>query len=104
MKDKLSARQMINVELAERAKNKKSSKVLKRHVPKEEQAGLVIPFNCECSDPDCTERLPMTLQAYEKMHSSSGQFVVAKGHSTPRVEKVTDVKDNITVVEKFALS
>jgi hypothetical protein len=104
MKHKLSARQMINIELAERAKNKKSSKVLRRHVPKEEQEDLLIPFNCECSDPDCTERLPMTLQEYETMHSSSAHFVIAKGHSTPRVEKVTDVKDNITVVEKFALS
>ena len=103
MGDELSRRQKINVELAVRAANKKSSRLLKHHIPPEEQENLKIDFICECSDPACEARISLTLKEYEKLHSDVARFVIAKGHTEPQVEKVHHETPNSTVVEKYAL-
>ena len=95
---------MINIELASRAANKRSTKVLKHHIPKAEQENIKIAFNCECSDPMCQERISLTLHEYEELHKKYAHFVIAKGHMEPQVEKVEKSKSNLTVVEKYALS
>ena len=94
---------MINVELAERAVNKKSFTLLKHHVPLTEQAGQKILFNCECSDPQCSERILLTLKDYERLHTKNAQFVIVKDHVAPAVEEIKASDDTIAVVEKFAL-
>jgi hypothetical protein len=104
MKQSLSDRQKINVELAARALNKKNAKALRNHIPEEERAGLKILFNCECADPACTERLPMTLHEYNQLHKTAGHFIVAKGHNEPTVEKLKASNDDMAVVEKYVLS
>lgn len=103
MEDKLSSRQMINNELFTRASNKKSTKILKRHVPASEQENLKILFNCECSDPICTERIPLTLKEYERLHNNRARFVVIKGHVELSVEKIKATGKNLSVVDKYAL-
>jgi hypothetical protein len=103
MSKNLNSRQMINVELAARAGNKKSRKVLKNHIPREEQQNLKIMFNCECSDPNCQERIPLTLQEYDDIHRSTAHFVIKKDHIEPSVEKVHKSSKNLAIVEKYAL-
>ncbi len=104
MKSTRSDRQKINAELAARALNKKNSKILKNHIPEEEQAELKILFNCECADPDCSERLSLTLDEYDRLHRLESRFVIAKDHLEPEIETVRASDDDIAVVEKFALS
>ena len=99
----LTSRQMINTELAARAGNKKSSKLLKQHVPASEQVDLKILFNCECSDPDCRERISLTLREYELLHNNRARFVIIKGHVEPSVEKVAATAGQLSVVDKYAL-
>ena len=103
MQKDLSPRQMINVELAARAENKRSSKLLKHHTPATEQKGLKIMFNCECSDPNCTMRIPLTLKEYEQLHSNYARFIIVKEHIEPTVETIHKSTENLAVVEKFAL-
>jgi hypothetical protein len=104
MKNNLTPKQKVNVELAARAGNKKSVKRLKQHVPAEEQKGLKIDFTCECSDPACKVRIPLTLKEYVQLHDKNARFVVAKGHIEPAIEKVTKSDQNLHVVEKYALA
>lgn len=104
MKKELSDRQKINIELAARADNKKSTKVLKNHIPHEEQESVKLDFYCECADPECKSRVPLTIGQYERLHTDKAQFVITKGHAEPDIEKVTKSGDTIAVVEKFALS
>jgi hypothetical protein len=103
MKHIQTTKQLINAELSTRSSNTKAKNVLKRHTPKREQAGLLIEFNCECSDVSCNERIPMTLNEYEEQHESNSRFVLARGHQEPRVEKIEQKKKAYTVVEKYAL-
>jgi hypothetical protein len=45
-------------------------------------------FFCECSNPDCTLLLPMTVAEYERVRADPRQFVVALGHELPEIEIV----------------
>jgi hypothetical protein len=103
MSEHHSSREMINVELAARAKNKKSLKTLKHMTPVSEQDALKIMFNCECSDPYCRDRVAMTLLEYERLHTTIARFVIKKGHLEPSVEAVQASNKTISVVDKYAL-
>lgn len=94
---------MINAELVVRSRNVQSKNVIKRHTPTEFQPNLIIDFLCECSDLTCDERVPLTLEQYEKHHDQATHFVIVKGHEEPKVEKVHKHADGIAVVEKYAL-
>jgi hypothetical protein len=103
MKKKLTHKQLINAELATRSYNKKAKNVIKQHTPQDLVPDLVLDFYCECSDIKCKSRIPLTVEQYEKIHSSPAHFVLAKGHIEPSVEKVTAATDEFTIVKKYAL-
>src|ERR1700757_1879426 len=100
MQDSLSKKQLINNELAARSVNKRVKQNVKEHTPTEEHDSLKIDFICECADLDCRERIQMTMEEYEDLHKSQASFVIVKGHQAPVVEKVTEAKQNLLVVEK----
>lgn len=60
----------------------------------------VFEFLCECSNIDCTLRLPMTLAAYEAVRADPTLFVVAPGHELPEIEVVLRRTDDYQVVRK----
>jgi hypothetical protein len=57
-------------------------------------------FFCECSNLDCTLRVPMSLAEYEDVRSDSTLFVVAPGHELPEIEEVVRRTDGYQVVRK----
>ena len=57
-------------------------------------------FLCECSDPECAERVVLTSAEYEFVRADSTRFVVAKGHAMPEIESVVDQAKEHVVVEK----
>jgi hypothetical protein len=103
MKNSSNARRMVNNELKTRSRNKRVKKILLEHTPPDAKNDLTVDFYCECSDDACNVRVPMTFEEYEKLHSSPNKFVLAKGHQSPLVEKVTETDGNTIVVEKYAL-
>jgi hypothetical protein len=62
--------------------------------------GGTFEFFCECSDVDCTLRLPMPLAAYEEVRSDPTHFVVAPKHDRPEIEQVLRRTDAYQVVRK----
>jgi hypothetical protein len=60
----------------------------------------VYEFLCECSNVDCTLRLPLTLVAYEDVRAVPTRFVVAPGHELPEIEEVLFRFDAYQVVKK----
>ncbi|HET6924297.1 MAG TPA: hypothetical protein VFH39_00515 [Candidatus Saccharimonadales bacterium] len=96
-------KQLINAELATRSFNHEAKEVIKDHNPADAVKDLVLSFHCECSDRNCEERVPLTLQQYEDIHRNRAHFVLAPGHEEPRVEKVKATSSSHTVVEKPAL-
>ena len=64
------------------------------------KASEPVPFYCECSAPNCIERIKLTLKEYEDLHKDSRHFVVLVGHEFPEVEKVLKKKSHYQLVEK----
>jgi hypothetical protein len=62
--------------------------------------GHVFEFMCECSNPDCTLMLPMTLANYEAVRSNPKAFVVAPGHDLPEIEVVIARNPDYEIVRK----
>ena len=58
-------------------------------------------FVCECSDPECAERLTAPLEEYEQVRADATHFLLRPGHSEPRVERVIHTRPGYDVVEKF---
>jgi hypothetical protein len=59
-------------------------------------------FVCECADPECAERVPVTLDQYEEIRSDGTHFLLTPGHELPEVERVVEQPHKrVVVVEKF---
>jgi hypothetical protein len=57
-------------------------------------------FVCECSDPNCTERVPATPAEYERVRAKPTTFLLAPGHGQPDIEHVVSQRGRFHVVEK----
>jgi hypothetical protein len=57
-------------------------------------------FICECSTPDCFERISLTLRQYEHIRREGVRFVVAPGHEDVEVELVVGTRGTYSIVEK----
>jgi hypothetical protein len=57
-------------------------------------------YLCECADPECREKVRLTLTEYEHVRQESRQFAVLAGHEVPEVEKVIEEHDGWLVIEK----
>ena len=62
--------------------------------------GHVYEFLCECSNADCTLRVPLSSTAYEFVRRDPTQFVVAPGHDLPEIEAVVFRTQDYQVVRK----
>lgn len=58
-------------------------------------------FYCECSRPNCHERVDLTTTQYEELHRNSKSFVLKPGHEFPEVEKVIEKDKDYQIVEKY---
>ncbi len=58
-------------------------------------------FVCECSDPNCTERVSATLAEYERVREKPTTFLLAPDHHEPDIEQVVSKRGRFHVVEKM---
>jgi hypothetical protein len=82
----------VNVRIAEKSVEFASGEVS----PAEEETE----FLCSCGRPDCEATLSLTVDEFERAHSSDDRFVVALGHEVPEIEDVVETYDRYLVVEK----
>jgi hypothetical protein len=61
---------------------------------------FLLRFKCECSDENCTERIPLELSKYRKHHINRDTFIVRKNHQVEPIEKVIAEEDEYSVVMK----
>lgn len=57
-------------------------------------------YLCECADPDCRQRIRLTVGNYERARADSVHFVVSPGHQIADTEVVVDEGDGWMLVEK----
>lgn len=61
---------------------------------------LEIQFKCECSDENCSVRIPMRLSEYRLIHLERSTFIVLPHHQVEPIEKVILSTPNYNVVRK----
>lgn len=61
---------------------------------------LVLQFRCECSDENCTTRIPMRLSKYQEIHTDRDTFIVLPDHQVDPIEKVRSKTPDYNVVVK----
>ena len=61
---------------------------------------LKLHFFCECSDENCTSRIPMTLTKYQDIHVDKKVFIVKPGHQVENIERVLKNTQDYSVVKK----
>jgi hypothetical protein len=59
-------------------------------------------FICECANPECFERIGLTIPQYEELRGDPTHFAVCPGHVYLEAERVVDERPGYIVVEKFA--
>ena len=61
-------------------------------------------YVCECSDIQCTDRVYLTQDEYQRVRSNARRFFVVPGHELPDIENVVETYANYAVVEKFGVA
>ncbi len=61
---------------------------------------LLLRFKCECSDENCSTRIPMLLSEYEELHEDRDTFIVLPDHQVDPIEKVIKKTKEYSVVKK----
>lgn len=58
-------------------------------------------FVCECSDPNCTARVTVTLAEYEEVRAQPTKFLLVPGHEQSDIEEVVADRGRFRIVEKI---
>ena len=61
---------------------------------------ILLHFKCECSDENCTVRIPLQLSRYREIHFDRNAFIVKSNHEVDKIEKVIQKEDGYNVVVK----
>lgn len=57
-------------------------------------------FVCECSDLNCTHKVPASLAEYEQVRGDPATFLLAPGHEEKDIERVVSDRGRFRIVEK----
>jgi hypothetical protein len=60
-----------------------------------------VEFVCECANPECSEKVGLTLEEYEDVRRAANRFFVLPGHEIATVEEVTFSNDRYAIVSKL---
>lgn len=92
----MSDRRLIENEVIFRDVNKN----IQEFVDNEQNAPNKLPFYCECSNPECIERIELSTELYATLHKKQKHFITIVGHEFPEIEKVLKKDSHYQVVEK----
>jgi hypothetical protein len=60
----------------------------------------VLDYVCECGQPSCTGKIPLTHEQYEAVRVDGQRFVTLPGHLTSSLERVIERHPGYEIVEK----
>jgi hypothetical protein len=60
----------------------------------------LLDYVCECGQPSCTAKIPLSQDEYESVRRDGQRFVTLPGHQTTTLERVVERNDRYQIVEK----
>jgi hypothetical protein len=67
----------------------------------ERRSRLDAGFICECSQLQCSEIIPISVEEWELIHQDRSKFVLVPGHEEAEIERILSQPDGYLVVEKI---
>jgi hypothetical protein len=61
---------------------------------------ILLNFKCECSDENCSLRIPIKRSVYEAIHENRKAFIIKPNHQVEDIEEVIQKEDQFSVVQK----
>ncbi len=61
---------------------------------------LLLQFRCECSDENCSARIPLLRSKYDEIHVDRRNFVILPDHQVDPIEVVIKKTGSYSVVKK----
>ena len=61
---------------------------------------LELAFKCECSDENCSARIPVLLNEYQEIHLNRDTFIVLPDHQVDPIEVVIKKTEFYNIVKK----
>lgn len=96
-----SARRLAeNEQLAESLNRRVEERVEEMRTEEDENLDGPVSFFCECSDPECRERVRLTPARFDEVHRESALFVLVPGHEVQAVETIEEEYPGYVVVRK----
>ena len=81
--------------------NERISDISQELAPGAAHPELIDGLICECSDPECLERVgSLTITEYEGIRGDPRRFIIVAGHQAEDVERVVDRQPSYWTVEK----
>ena len=74
--------------------------ISERHFDLVRDKNLKLRFKCECSDENCSVRIPLLLTEYRQIHTDRNTFIVIPDHEVDPIEKVIIKTQHYNVVKK----
>jgi hypothetical protein len=59
-----------------------------------------IPFLCECLDAECRSTMQLSIEQFRDLRESGNRFAIVTGHPMLDRERILEVDDGVTIVEK----
>ena len=66
--------------------------------------GAITLFRCECWQPECTDRVPLSGAEWRMVRAKPTQFAVLPGHVAENFEAVVEAFPRFWVVDKFGVA
>ena len=59
-----------------------------------------IPFLCECLNPECRSTVQLSIEQFRGLRELGNRYAIATGHPRLDGERILEVDNGITIVEK----
>lgn len=96
----ISERRLVENETIFRDANRQINDMASRVFGQAQKTVIPVGFYCECSNRECRDRIELTPEEFEEVHSIANQFIIKCGHEVPRVEDIIENKDAYCIIQK----
>jgi hypothetical protein len=95
-----SRKRRANNEIVFRERNRHIEDAVVQVFDNDQRETFPLEFYCECSNPDCIERLSLTADEYDQAHQDSFHFTITPEHNEPELEDVVTQRNSYWQVQK----
>ncbi len=82
--------------------NVANREALENVMDEESKVSFPLGMVCECSNPNCFERIELTVAQRKEIRKDPLVFVIAPGHQDNQIEKVIDQHKYYALVKKYS--